>query len=78
MPSKYTIAEQKDQINSQMLTEARVKLLNLQTRLAKIENQRVKGVNLTLEANDIKKRIVKAHSLIKKLSNRDMLGFLST
>ena len=60
--------DHKQEIKTQLLAEANDKLALLQAKLAKIESKRIKDVATTLEANDIKVKIVKAMRLIKKLS----------
>ena len=55
-----------------MISETQSKCYNLQERLSKLEDKKIKGVKMTLQANDIKQKIAKAAKLIEKLHSTDL------
>ena len=67
LPSEYKISDHKNEIESKILSEAKSKLFSLQRRLELIERRRIIGVNDTIEAQEISKKIVKANNLIKRM-----------
>ena len=52
-PDVFQISDHRQEVQEQLLVEANKKLYDLQSKLLKIESQRVKNVNDTLLTNEL-------------------------